>query len=216
MDGINSGYQPKKRLLPPSIHTDERSQALLYLIWGLTQFQVNRLNVYNIDTVDASVLPHLIQQFRLEKFLPVDLPVDRQRKLIKRAIEIWRYLGTIYGMQAVIDAVLGISVNVAEWPSYQGVPHTFTVAFPIDQTSYYGNFGTSFQAALRQLIEASKPARSHLLRLDLALDSNAELRMGATARDKIIVLNANCYKAEDRNLNLVVGTVARNFILVKT
>ena len=216
MDGINSSYQPKKRLLPPSIRTDERSQALLYLIWGLTQFQLTRLNVYNVDTVDESVLPHLIQQFRLEKFMPVDLPVARRRQLIKKAIEIWRYLGTVYGMKAVISAVLAIEVDIKEWFDYNGTPHTFTVAFLIDasQNTYLGNFGTTFQQTLRNLIEASKPARSHLLRLDLAMNVEADLNMAVPTANNAIVMNFLAYYSVDETITIALAIPCYDFALI--
>lgn len=215
IDSILVPYTPDERLLPYSIR-DERSLALLHLMWGLVHFDKSRLNVYNIDAVDSSVLPHLVQQFRLERFIPDGLPEDRLRQVIKRAIELWRYLGTRYGMQLAVEAALGVDIEFQEWWQLNSTPHTFTVAFSLDgsQDAYIGDFGLAFQNALIKLVNATKPVRSHLLRLDLSATTEADVRMAVMTDRLTMTVNFVVRDEPEPNTNPGIGATADTTMIV--
>lgn len=204
-----------RRLIPSSIR-DERAIAFLQLVWGLLHFDTQKLKVYNIDTVQSDVIPHLLQQFKLEGFLPDNLPEDRRRALLKQAIEIWRFIGTRYGIKLVVEISLNIKVNFVEWWELGATPHTFVVTLSIDdsQATYLNDLGTALQSRVIAIINASKPARSHLLRLDLGLDAEARQRIGVVRDNHELVMNFDVRRSVDGRSTPAIAAVSSGFELI--
>jgi phage tail P2-like protein len=204
-----------RRLIPFSI-ADQRAIAFLQLVWGLLHFDTKRIEIYRIDTIQSDVIPHLMQQFRLEKFLPDNLPEDRRRALLKRAIEIWRYIGTRHGIKLVVEISLNIKISFVEWWEYDGTPHTFVVALSIDrsQQTYLNDLGVALQNRVITLVEASKPARSKLLRLDLALEVEARVNLGAIVDDLILIMDLMVAPNEDATANLGLAIAVDTIFVV--
>lgn len=204
-----------RRLIPSSVR-DERAIAFLYLVWGLLHFDTERLKVYSIDTAQSDVIPHLLQQFRLERFLPDNLPEDRRRALLKRAIEIWRFIGTRHGIRLVVEISLNIKIGFVEWWDLASTPHTFVVTLSIDgsQSTYLQDLGTNLQSRVISIINASKPARSHLLRLDLSLDGEARVKAGVPGSDSELILNMTVGSSFDGKSTPAIALVSIGYELV--
>lgn len=69
--------------------------------------ELENLLVYVIDTVSASALPVLARQFDVEKFQGYGLATtdEQRRAIIKQAIELKRYMGTVYAIKQAMLAV---------------------------------------------------------------------------------------------------------------
>lgn len=73
----------------------------------LATVDISKVLVYMVDEVDARALPVLADQFDVlgYKGMRLTQTVDDQRKLIKKAIELHRYKGTVYGVKEAMKAV---------------------------------------------------------------------------------------------------------------
>lgn len=144
--------------LPPPLASAARFQALGQIASRLNALALTPVLVYLIDTVDASALPHLADQFRVLgegwQFARDD---GERRALIKRAIEIKRHRGTPWAIDQVL-AILKLSGELQEWFQYGGKAYHFKVNVNlaergIDEATY---------AALVALIAKYKNVRSTL------------------------------------------------------
>lgn len=130
----------------------------------MSDIEIDSLLVYIIDTVDASALPVLARQFDVEGFRGYGMATtdEQRRTIIKQAIELKRYRGTVWAIkQAMIsvgytDAVLIEGVDT-------GDPDTDWARFKIesDLGDTVGIDGIS-QSDLAKLVREYKPQRSVL------------------------------------------------------
>ncbi|MGO1073239.1 phage tail protein I [Lysobacter sp. CA199] len=159
-------------LLPPPLAQDERSQAIALLASRLQGIDLTPVLVYLIDTVNASALPVLGEQFHVmgfEGWLFADTDLAR-RRLLKRAIELHRYKGTRWALNQVL-VTLGLDGRIREWFEYGGDPFRFQVEIDlvsrgIDEDAYN---------ALLALIDEYKNVRSHLDALRLYLTNRSPI-----------------------------------------
>lgn len=79
------------------------------LMWAqrLSQIEADAVLVYVIDTVDASALSWLARQFDVEGYRGYILATndEERRKVIKQAIELKRYMGTVWAVREAMRAV---------------------------------------------------------------------------------------------------------------
>ena len=89
-----------KEILPPNLQGDKNIEALCEAIDKVFNVEndIKKLLIYIIDSVDSSALPHLAWQFHIEGWDTAQTETDK-RNLIKRAIEMHRYKGTLYGIK---------------------------------------------------------------------------------------------------------------------
>lgn len=130
----------------------------------MSEIEIENELVYIIDTVPASALPTLARQFDVEGYRGYGLATtDAQRRaIIKQAIELKRYMGTVWAIkQAMImvgytDAVLVEGVDT-------GDPDTDWARFKIESElgDTVGVEGVS-QSDLAKLVREYKPTRSFL------------------------------------------------------
>lgn len=130
----------------------------------MNSVEIDALLVYIIDTVDASALPVLADQFDVLGFRGYGIATteEQRRTIIKQAIELKRYRGTVWAIkQAMItvgytDAVLVEGVDT-------GDPDTDWARFKIesDLGDTIGVDGIS-QSDLAKLVREYKPQRSVL------------------------------------------------------
>lgn len=152
-------------LLPPALAGDPRMQAMGAVAQRLSHLDLQPLMVYLVDTVPASVLPHLAEQFHLlGEGWQFARNEDERRMLIKRAIELHRHKGTKWAVQQVLET-LSLSGQITEWFEYGGAPYRFRIDVDlsgrgIDEVTY---------DTLVQLVNEYKNVRSHLDALTLAL-----------------------------------------------
>lgn len=130
----------------------------------MSALELENLLVYVIDTVPASALPYLANQFDIDGFSGYRLATtdEQKRAVIKQSIELKRYAGTVWAIkQAMLsvgyeDAVITEGIDT-------GDPDTDWARFRIDSVlgDTVGIDGVS-QSNLAKLIREYKPARSKL------------------------------------------------------
>lgn len=130
----------------------------------MNSIELDALLVYVIDTVSASALSTLARQFDVEGFQGYGLATtdEQRRAIIKQAIELKRYMGTVY---AIKQAMIAVGYNDATL--VEGIPMgdpdidwaRFTVESDLGDT--VGIDGTS-QSYLAKLIREYKNVRSFL------------------------------------------------------
>ena len=157
--------QTNQNVLPDSIAGIPHIKAFdLVAFDRFNAIEIQNLLVYIVDTVDASALPYLANQFDIEGFSGYKLATNdlQRRDVIKQAIELKRYSGTVWAIkQAMLlvgytDAIIVEGIDT-------GDPDTDWARFSI--TSELGDTvgvdGIS-QSYLAKLIVQYKPARSFL------------------------------------------------------
>lgn len=126
--------------------------------------EIENLLVYIVDTVSPSALPYLAHQFDIEGFAGYKLATtDEQRRgIIKQAIELKRYSGTVWAIKQAMLLVGYTDATLVEGID-TGDPDTdwarFSISTELGDT--VGVEGTS-QTYLAKLILSYKPARSYL------------------------------------------------------
>ncbi len=169
------------RLLPGGID-DDRSRALAAAIERLDDIDRTRLLVYHVDTVDASALPHLVEQFHLTDYIDDVTSEPLMRRLLKRAIALHRHKGTRWAVETALEAA-GVTAEITEWwqTDPPATPNTFQViAFirPEGGTAYA--LDATLIARLERMVRASK---RHSQGVELALGMETEttrIRVGLT------------------------------------
>lgn len=137
------------------------------------ELQMDRLLVYLIDTVDESALPQLASQFDVLGFKGYELAhTDAERReVIKRAIELHRYKGTIWAIKEALKTIGYPTATITEHVSGHWARFKVTVNI--------GNNPVSVQtiADLVKMISEYKNTRSWLdeIALELTLDDIAEM-----------------------------------------
>lgn len=130
----------------------------------LSAVEVENLLVYVIDSVSASALPTLAKQFDVEGFRGYGLATtdEQRRAIIKQAIELKRYMGTVWAIKQAMQSV-GYTDAVLIEGIDTGDPDTDWARFKIESVlgDTVGIEGTS-QSDLAKLVREYKPARSYL------------------------------------------------------
>lgn len=184
-------------LLPPPLAGDERFRALGQLTARISDIDLSPLLIYLVDTVNASALPNLAEQFHILgegwQFARDD---DERRLLLKRAIELHRYKGTRWAIEQVLET-LDLSGQISEWFEYGGEPYYFKINVDL---SSRGIDEATFDA-LVALINEYKNVRSHLERLTLSLTNVSQVPTIAAAC--VCGELATVYPYELTELNLV-------------
>lgn len=163
------------RLIPPSIN-DQRSQALLEVIERMAEIDLALFELYDIDAVQADVLPHLAEQFNVLGYRGWALAATEleKRRLLKRAIELHRYAGTPW---AVKEALTTLGYGEAILLENPGSQHDGTITRNGSSTyvgKLYGAFSLNLNiggrslppeeiALITELVNQWKNARSELL-----------------------------------------------------
>lgn len=130
----------------------------------MNDIEIENLLVYVIDTVSASALPTLARQFDIEGFSGYYLATtdEQRRAIIKQAIELKRYMGTVWSIRQAMIAVGFQDATLVEGID-TGDPATDWARFTIETTigdtiSIDGVAETN----LAKLIKQYKPVRSYL------------------------------------------------------
>jgi len=130
----------------------------------MAQLEIEAVLVYIIDTVTASALPLLARQFDVEGFMGYGAATndEQRRAIIKQAIELKRYRGTVWAIkQAMI--LVGYQDDTLIEGIDTGDVDTDWARFSIESVlgDTVGVDGVS-QSTLAKLIREYKPARSYL------------------------------------------------------
>lgn len=161
------------RVLANSINSVEIAQVAHDIVaerwdnWDLTEFLV-----YLVDTVNASALPYLADQFNVEglRGFSIANTEQEQRELIKQSIRLHKFMGTPWAIRKSCETV-GFPVVILD----EGLS-----SLPPDHNTDWARFRVLVEAPdrpipasvftqIRELINIYKPERSHLEELGLYL-----------------------------------------------
>jgi phage tail-like protein len=156
-DAPDAGPRPTSRYmryLPAIFHDDDFLARFLQLfegVWEPLEQRQDHIDVYfDAATCPAEWLPWMASWFGI--VLENHWPEARKRALLARVIDVYRWRGTAYGLERVIEACLGarpeITVTVDN-------PHVFrvTVRPPSGADAH-------FERDLNELIAVHKPAHT--------------------------------------------------------
>lgn len=175
-----------ERLIPSSIK-DDNTEAFNELIDGLGSLDITPLLIYIIDSVEATALPHLAEQFHvmgLEGWNLCETEAEK-RALIQKAIELHRHKGTPWAIKEALksagyeDAVIeeglpGIyydgSINFNGYERYEGNRNRWAVFRVLLDIGEIKGLTAAQRKNVIALINEYKNVRSHLR--DLYFTSN--------------------------------------------
>lgn len=166
-------------ILPPTLRTPE-FEALWQLAWETTLGLDPSVILWQyIDTVDSTLLPHLIDQFAVSGYRGGFLADtdEKKRSLVKNAIELHQRSGTFWAVQKALESVGFRGVQIEQNPrlTYDGswVYNGEEVHSGKRWARFVLKFSTNPPSnkleLIRELVRAWKPARSHLLELPTVL-----------------------------------------------
>lgn len=124
-----------KLLPPPPLASDERFSILANIAAErFAQLDLTALMVYLVDLVDASALPALAEQFHVQGLEGWLFTTDERekRELIKQAIELHKYKGTIWAVRRVLE-ILSLPGTISEWFEYGGRAYFFKVNITLEE-----------------------------------------------------------------------------------
>ncbi|HAX5101301.1 TPA: phage tail protein I [Escherichia coli] len=149
-----------KLLPPPPLASDERFSILANIAAErFAQLDLTALMVYLVDLVDASALPALAEQFHVQGLEGWLFTTDERekRELIKQAIELHKYKGTIWAVRRVLE-ILSLPGTISEWFEYGGKAYFFKVDIELVDKGMDENLFSD----LVELIHEYKNTRSKL------------------------------------------------------
>lgn len=131
----------------------------------LDTIDISKILMYLIDQVDAAAIPTLAEQFDVLGFKGLRLANNEQeqRAIIKKAIELHRYKGTLYGVKEAMKAVGFADAVIVE--HVNGHWANFTVNLLNEGV---GITATTI-ANLIRMIEEYKNTRSNLVKINMDL-----------------------------------------------
>lgn len=150
--------------LPSVLAGSPSFAALAVLADRLTGLNLTPLLVYQVETVPASAVDELAEQFSLVgDGWDLAYDDDDRRAMVKRAIEIHRFKGTVWAVKAIFGT-LGATVDLVEWWQRPGAaPFTFGLTAWVNDNLKPGEpvLTADLYQQLRRLVDAVKPVRSH-------------------------------------------------------
>ncbi len=162
-----------KDIIPSSIANDKNVQAIITASDPQLQ-EVSRsireaFIVSRINELPENVIDLLAWQWHVDFYEP-ELPIETKRELVLESIKWHRKKGTKAAIISVLKK-LGFVPTIKEWfePELQTEPHTFSVRGYYEDDQIDVDFlGEQTHEILTQIIEETKPARSHLIKLTIA------------------------------------------------
>jgi len=152
-----------------------------------SELELDRLLVYLIDTVDESALPFLADQFDVLGYKGYGLATTtaEKRSVIKRAIELHRYKGTLW---AVRESLKNIGYPDAVFTEHvSGHWAKFKVSIDIG-----GNpVSVASIAELVRMINEYKNVRSHLAEIDFQLSLDDSMELGDRSMENPAVIDSD-------------------------
>lgn len=145
----------------------------------LSSLGIEKIGIYLVDNAIADVLPHLAEQFNVLGIKGYSLTTTEQEKrdLIKRAVELQKYKGTVWAIKEALRSVGFAGASIVEGSQVlmdgyfsmdgeisMGEGHWATFRVILDLGDYKGISAES-TALARKLIDEYKNARSQLIDL---------------------------------------------------
>jgi phage tail-like protein len=142
------------RYLPVIFHDDDflsRFLQLFEVVWEPLEQRQNHIDVYfSAMTCPADWLPWMAGWFGI--VLEDHWPEARKRALLTRAIDIYRWRGTAYGLERVIEACIGVRPEIVVAPEN---PFVFRVTIRPPAGAH-----EHLEHDVNELISAHKPAHT--------------------------------------------------------
>jgi len=134
-----------------------------------SEFELGKLLVYIIDTVDATAIPALAEQFDVLGYKGMRLATTeaQQREVIKRAIELKRYKGTVWALKEALRTIGYPSAVISE---SVGVGENGWAEFRIALDGGNNIISPSSIDDVIKNVEEYKNARSHLVGVSFSID----------------------------------------------
>lgn len=167
-------------VLASSIASVPHLQAFdLLLKKRLGALKLDSLLVYLIDTVDASALYYLAYQFDVLGYKGMHLATteQQQRDLIKKAIELHRFKGTLWAVRESLKAIgfpdAEITEHITHWA-------TFKVVLNIGVST----ITPQMIADVVRMINEYKNTRSHLYGIEFKISFDDEITITDTSYEE--------------------------------
>lgn len=155
----------QQTVVPNVLANDPRFGPLATLTERLGQLDLSVLLVYLVDLVGAELLPVLAEQFHVmgdEGWLLANTD-DQRRTLIKRAVELHRYKGTVWAVKEALG-VLAVDVELVEWWQQQpaAAPYTFGLTAWVNNNLLPDKpvLTAELYERLQRMVDMVKPVRS--------------------------------------------------------
>lgn len=190
------------RLIPGSI-ADERGRAFAETARrAAAEPDFKKLLLDRIDEVESELLPFLIREFGLHKFVEPGMSEARVRAMLKASFELHKEIGYIRGVRFGLEL---IGVRVTRWVQwFQRVPmgapgtHRLRIAldaaiFPDEGVQLTGRFRRLVSRMVRYTTRASQDVQIEIetagdpvpVRVGVAQWSRIRQRMRAPPRDRL-------------------------------
>ena len=160
-------------IIPRSIAEDANVKAICRAIdpqlQEVSQSIREAFIVSRIHELPENVIDLLAWQWHVDFYEP-DLPLETKRELVLESIRWHRKKGTKFAIISALEK-LGFVPTIKEWyePELQTEPHTFSVrGYYKDDQIDVDFLGDQTHEILERIIEATKPARSRLIKLTIA------------------------------------------------
>lgn len=151
--------------VPNVLANDPRFGPLATLTERFSRLDLSTLLVYLVDLVGADLLPVLAEQMHVmgdEGWLLANTD-DQRRTLIKRAVELHRYKGTVWAVKEVFG-VLSVDVELVEWWQQQpaAAPYTFALTAWVNSNLLPGSpvLTAGLYERLQRMVDMVKPVRA--------------------------------------------------------
>lgn len=154
-----------------------------------SEIDFQKLLVYIIDTVDASAIPALAEQFDVLGFKGMRLATTeaQQREVIKKAIELKRFKGTVW---AVKEALRAIGYPSAVLTENAGAGENGWAEFQIDLDGGNNMISASTIDDILKNVEEYKNTRSHLIGVSFSINLGVDnILIGDESVENPTVLN---------------------------
>lgn len=167
-------------ILPVSIKTDEITAVCAALDRQLQEINLHlydNIIIPRIDELDENIIDLLAWQFHVDFYEPLNLDLNKKRKLVKDAVINHKQKGTKSAVKTLCKTVFFDDFEIQEWFEYGGTPYYFRIVMGKDSVKTREEY-----KLLMQAINTAKNTRSHLEKLISEYEVNNPLYFGISAK----------------------------------
>lgn len=140
---------------------------------------IYQLQLHDIDTVHESFLPFLAWIYRADGWSN-DWPIERKRSVVKNALLLFKYKGTIWAVERALELSM-FDATVVPW--YAMVPEGARGTFKVDAVKADGLHQKDYSDCVN-LIESNKQGSQHWTMNIKNTPSEASIFAGAGVRSR--------------------------------
>jgi len=188
------------RLVPPSVK-DLRALAFAETARrALAEPDFKKLLVERIDEADEALLPFLVRDFGMHRFVEPGMDPAVVRRMLKGAFELHKEIGYIRGVRFGLE-LLGLDVE--RWEQWfqrmpQGAPGTHDVRVSLNEDLFpEGGVSARLRLAITRMVRNTQRASQHIgieihtaaapvtVHVGVAFASRIRFRMASAPRDRM-------------------------------